>query len=140
MVVLESLDTDSFHTFRYKEPAAAEQAMKHMDGLDLNGRAVSITRWCSSNQPLTSDLSAFQIKVGHVNARAGGLPLPPPSYQPQGPPQQTDNSGSMPTTMSAFDEGGGGGLNPTTRAALMEKLMRADSGSNASAAQPVPEQ
>ncbi|KDN53001.1 splicing factor, CC1-like protein [Tilletiaria anomala UBC 951] len=97
---------------QYKEPAAAEQALAHMDGIELYGRA---------------------IKVGHVNARGNGARAGTDSGAAAstganqtalgGPP----DGGQQPTALSAFDEGGGGGLNPMTRAALMEKLMRTES-------------
>ena len=60
------------------------------------------------------ELAGRPIKVGQVNSSRSGV----------------DMSGSMATETSSFDEGGGGGLDATSRAALMEKLARSDQASS----------
>ncbi|KAJ9477003.1 putative Polyadenylate-binding protein, cytoplasmic and nuclear (putative), partial [Pseudozyma hubeiensis] len=88
-----------FCFIQFKEPEDAKKALEQMNGFDLAGRA---------------------IRVGNVNAKGSGGG----SSYTNGSGQDSQGGGHLPQLTSAFDDGGGAGLNPERRAALMEKLAR----------------
>nr|CDI51110.1 related to splicing factor HCC1 [Melanopsichium pennsylvanicum 4] len=88
-----------FCFIQFKLPEDAKKALEQMNGFELAGRA---------------------IRVGNVNAKGTGSGG---SYA-NGAPQSSQGGGHLPQLTSAFDDGGGAGLNPERRAALMEKLAR----------------
>ncbi|PWN50896.1 splicing factor, CC1-like protein [Violaceomyces palustris] len=87
---------------QFKEPEDAKKALEQMNGFELAGRA---------------------IRVGNVNAKGSKDPT---SQSATGANAGVLGGGQLPTATSSYDEGGGGGLNPDKRAALMEKLARKD--------------
>uniref|UniRef100_V5F0G7 Transcriptional coactivator CAPER n=1 Tax=Kalmanozyma brasiliensis (strain GHG001) TaxID=1365824 RepID=V5F0G7_KALBG len=87
-----------FCFIQYKQAEDAKKALEQMNGFELAGRA---------------------IRVGNVNAKGSGGGS---SYQNGS--GQSEGGGHLPQLTSAFDDGGGAGLNPERRAALMEKLAR----------------
>ena len=133
--------------FRYKDASAAEQALAHMDGMDLFGRAIKVGHVNSRGGPSSgpaaptgsSSTGANMTALGGAMAAASNLS----SFNNAGGGGGgggvgPDGGGQMPTGLSAFDEGGGGGLNPITRAALMEKLMRTGDDISAASAPVAP--
>lgn len=105
-----TLKSKGFAFVQFVNPTSAEKAIQHMNGFDLAGR---------------------QIKVGHVASRGGSGAMAPSAGGHSGGGagaggQGYDASGAGATVTTSFDEGGGGGLNASSRAALMEKLARVD--------------
>ncbi|CAO1636656.1 unnamed protein product [Parajaminaea phylloscopi] len=111
-----------FAFVQFRSADDAEKAIEHMNGFEIAGRS---------------------IRVGHVNARGQegktraqlavpGAEEPSASGPPAGALQAAAvasaaaMSGSSATLTSAFDEGGGGGLNAHSRANLMQMLSRSD--------------
>ncbi|SJX60196.1 related to RNA-binding region containing protein 2 [Sporisorium reilianum f. sp. reilianum] len=88
-----------FCFIQFKYPEDAKKALEQMNGFVLAERA---------------------IRVGNVNAKGSGGGS---SYS-NGSGQDSQGDGHLPQLTSAFDDGGGAGLNPERRAALMEKLAR----------------
>ncbi|CDR98614.1 related to splicing factor HCC1 [Sporisorium scitamineum] len=88
-----------FCFIQFKRPEDAKKALEQMNGFVLADRA---------------------IRVGNVNAKGSGGGS---SYS-NGSGQDSQGGGHLPQLTSAFDDGGGAGLNPERRAALMEKLAR----------------
>ena len=88
-----------FCFIQFKRAEDAKKALEQMNGFELAGRA---------------------IRVGNVNAKGTGSGG---SYTGGAGPN-SQGGGHLPQLTSAFDDGGGGGLNPERRAALMEKLAR----------------
>ena len=88
-----------FCFIQFKHAEDAKKALEQMNGFELAGRA---------------------IRVGNVNAKGTGSGG---SYA-NGANSNSQGGGHLPQLTSAFDDGGGAGLNPERRAALMEKLAR----------------
>ncbi|SPO19807.1 related to RNA-binding region containing protein 2 [Ustilago trichophora] len=88
-----------FCFIQYKHAEDAKKALEQMNGFVLAERA---------------------IRVGNVNAKGTGSGG---SYA-NGANPNSQGGGHLPQLTSAFDDGGGAGLNPERRAALMEKLAR----------------
>ncbi|KAJ1043513.1 hypothetical protein NDA10_005256 [Ustilago hordei] len=88
-----------FCFIQFKHAEDAKKALEQMNGFELAGRA---------------------IRVGNVNAKGTGSAG---SYS-NGSCPGSEGGGHLPQLTSAFDDGGGAGLNPERRAALMEKLAR----------------
>lgn len=88
-----------FCFIQFKRAEDAKKALEQMNGFELAGRA---------------------IRVGNVNAKGTGSAG---SYS-NGSDPNSQGGGHLPQLTSAFDDGGGAGLNPERRAALMEKLAR----------------
>ncbi|GAK62510.1 splicing factor CC1-like protein [Moesziomyces antarcticus] len=86
-----------FCFIQFKHADDARKAHEAMNGFELAGRA---------------------IRVGNVNAKGSG------SSHMGGPGPNSQSGGHLPQLTSAFDDGGGAGLNPERRAALMQKLAR----------------
>ncbi|KAI3479459.1 hypothetical protein L1887_58477 [Cichorium endivia] len=86
-----------FCFIQFKHADDARKAHEAMNGFELAGRA---------------------IRVGNVNAKGSG------SSFMGGPGPNSQSGGHLPQLTSAFDDGGGAGLNPERRAALMQKLAR----------------
>lgn len=88
-----------FCFIQFKHAEGAKKALEQMNGFELLGRA---------------------IRVGNVNAKGSGSAGPSAA----GANANSQGGGHLPQLTSAFDDGGGAGLNPERRAALMEKLAR----------------
>lgn len=88
-----------FCFIQYKHAEDAKKAREQMNGFELAGRA---------------------IRVGNVNAKGTGGG----GQHSNGAGPNSEGGGHLPQLTSAFDDGGGAGLNPERRAALMEKLAR----------------
>lgn len=86
-----------FCFIQFKHADDARKAHEAMNGFELAGRA---------------------IRVGNVNAKGSG------SSHMGRPGPNSQSGGHLPQLTSAFDDGGGAGLNPERRAALMQKLAR----------------
>jgi len=95
-----------FAFVQFKNPPDAQKALAQMDGFVLAGRP---------------------IRVGNVNARGSGGA---PQNGGAGTSSNTmalggrHDGGQEPQSLSSFDEGGGGRLDASARAALMQKLAR----------------
>ena len=90
-----------FCFLQFKRPEDAKNALEQMNGFVLAERA---------------------IRVGRVNAKGSGG-ASSAAYS-NGSDHDSQGGGHLPQLTSAFDDGGGAGLNPERRAALMEKLAR----------------
>lgn len=97
-----------FCFIQFKHAEDAKRAREQMNGFVLADRA---------------------IRVGNVNAKGSGGG----SSYTNGSGQDPQGGGHLPQLTSAFDDGGGAGLNPERRAALMEKLARNNEPSPSSA-------
>lgn len=89
-----------FCFIQFKRAEDAKKAHEQMNGFELAGRA---------------------IRVGNVNAKGSGGGS---GMHSSGAGPSSEGGGHLPQLTSAFDDGGGAGLNPERRAALMEKLAR----------------
>lgn len=93
-----------FAFIQFRRAEDAQKALEQMNGFELAGRA---------------------IRVGNVNAKGGGGGgVSSAAASASNFNTLHSANGNLPTLTSAFDDGGGAGLNPERRAALMEKLAR----------------
>lgn len=95
----ETGKSKGFCFIQFKKAEDAKKALEQMNGFVLADRA---------------------IRVGNVNAKGSGGG----SSHTNGSAQDFQGGGHLPQLTSSFDDGGGAGLNPERRAALMEKLAR----------------
>ncbi|EPQ32028.1 uncharacterized protein PFL1_00226 [Pseudozyma flocculosa PF-1] len=107
-----------FAFVQFKEPEDAKKALESMNGFDLAGRAIRVG-------PVNARGSGGGQQQGSGAGAATGANTGPLGGDAQG--------GHLPTQTSAYDNGGGAGLNPDKRAALMQKLSRTDSPAEPSA-------
>ncbi|CAD6899222.1 unnamed protein product [Tilletia controversa] len=94
-----------FAFVQFRNPPDAQKALAQMDGFVLAGRP---------------------IRVGNVNARGSGAGPSAPSATSANTMMlgARNDGGHEPQSLSSFDEGGGGRLDASARAALMQKLAR----------------
>ncbi|KAN0066413.1 Phosphatidylinositol-3-phosphatase SAC1 [Thecaphora frezii] len=131
-----------FAFVQFKEAEDAKKALEQMNGFELAGRTIRVG-------PVNARGSGGGQQLGSGPGHPGGPAGPGGPGGPQGPggpgisggpgapgvPRGAvtgANSGplgggNLPTVTSAYDDGGGAGLNPDKRAALMQKLARTDS-------------